>query len=412
MITFDVALRAVLRQARRQPVGKIPLCESVGCVLAREMKADRNLPPFHRSTMDGYAVRATDLQQTRTTLMVQGTIRPGVASRARLKASHCMKIMTGAPLPPGADAVVMVENSEIAGKGCVHLHGPVEKWENVALQGEDIHKGRVVLRRGTVIDAAANGLLASVGAVSVPVYRPPRVAVLITGEEIVPPGDTPRPSEIRDSNSAIIASRLKELPVTLDLLGTSPDNPRALKWLIQQGLKREVVLISGGISMGDYDYVPEVLKKLGARIIVHRVAIKPGRPFLFARGPKGQYVFGLPGNPVSVLVCMEEFVIPALRKMLGYEACVPKVWHAVLTAPYSKPGDRMHFALAHLWWRQERLYAAPVASHGSGDLVSATRANGVILAPRRTRKLARGRPVRAHFFGGAGLLSALQKTAR
>ncbi len=411
MITFDAALRAVLKQTRRQPAGKIPLGESVGCVLAREMKADRNLPPFHRSTMDGYAVRATEVRQSRTTLMVQGTIRPGVASRAHLKAGHCMKIMTGAPLPPGADAVVMVEDSEIAGRGRVLLREPIEKWENVARQGEDIRKGRVVLRRGTVINTAANGLLATIGAVSVPVYRPPGVAVLITGEEVVPPGATPRPSEIRDSNSAIIASRLKELPVTLDLLGTSPDNPRALKWLIQQGLKREVVLISGGVSMGDYDYVPEVLKKLHVRIIVHRVAIKPGRPFLFARGPKGQYGFGLPGTPGSVLVCMEEFVMPALRKMLGYEACVPRVWRAVLMAPYSKPGDRMHFALARLWWRQERLYATPVASHGSGDLVSATRANGVILVPRRTRKLARSRLVRAHFLGSAGLLSALQETS-
>lgn len=411
MLTFDAALRAVLRQARRQPVGQLSLGESVGCVLAREVKADRNLPPFHRSTMDGYAVRATDVQQSRTTLMVQGTIRPGVASRARLRAGHCMKIMTGAPLPTCADAVVMVEASEPAGKGRVHLRGPMEKWENVARQGEDIRKGRVVLRRGTVIDAAVNGLLATVGAVSVPIYRPPLVAVLITGEEVVPPGATPRPSEIRDSNSAIIASRLKELPVTLDLLGTSPDNPRALKWLIQQGLKRDIVLISGGISMGDYDYVPEVLKKLRVRILVHRVAIKPGRPFLFARGPKGQYVFGLPGNPVSVLVCMEEFVIPALRKMLGHEACVPKVWRAILTPPYSKSPDRMHFALARLWWRQDRLYVTPVVSHGSGDLVSATRANGVILVPRRTRKLARGTLVRAHFFGGRGLWSALQKTS-
>jgi molybdopterin molybdotransferase len=409
MIAFDVALRLVLRHTKRQGAGRVSLGESAGCVLAKDIKADRDLPPFHRATMDGYAVPASDAQQVRVTLTVQGTITPGVVARERVKAGHCMKIMTGAPLPAGADAVVMVEDSEPADKGCVYLRGPVEKWQNVARQGEDIRKDSVVLRHGTIIDAAVNGLLAALGAVSVPVYRPPRMAVLITGEEVVAPSATPKPSEIRDSNSTIMASRLRELPVTLDLVGTSPDNRRTLRWLIQHGLKHDVVLISGGISMGDRDYVPGVLGQLGARIIVHRVAIKPGRPFLFARGPKGQYVFGLPGNPVSVLVCMEEFVMPALRKMLGYETCVPTVRRAVLTAAYTKPADRMHFALAHLWWRQKRLYATPVDSHGSGDLVSATRANGVILVPRRERKLAAGSIVRAHFFGGAGFWSALQK---
>ncbi len=300
---------------RAQRVG-LERCE--GLYLAEDLTSDRDAPPFDKSLMDGYAVRAGDLERGPRELTVVDRIAAGESAASPLGEGEAMAIMTGAPLPAGADAVVPIEQTEkIEGDNRVRFGEPTGLGRFVARQGSDAAAGSVVLKAGTRLGAAQVAVAASIGMVNVPVYRAPSVAVLGTGDELVLPEQVPAANQIRSCNNAMLMTLLLRQPCRAIDLGLVRDDPALIGERIEAGLEQDVLLISGGMSMGQRDYVPGILRRLGAEMKITKLRIKPGKPFVFAKMPGGKYVFGLPGNPVSAFVCTIFLVSRLLEKMAG-----------------------------------------------------------------------------------------------
>ena len=376
MIAPDEALEMVLAHAPLLGAETVPLAEALGGVLAEAVAADIDLPPFDKSAMDGYAVRRDDVARLPAELAMIEELPAGAAPTRALAPGACAKIMTGAPVPPGADAVIPVEDTEPLPGGRVRILRAGGR-PNICLRGEDTRRGATVLEPGHVVGPAEIGLLASVGRERVAVGRRPRVAVLATGDELVPPGAVPGPGEIRNSNSSILMAACRRAGVLADDLGVARDNKADLRARIGEGLRRDVLLVSGGISMGDWDLVPEVFDELGVAVRFSKVKMKPGKPTLF--GTRGErLIFGLPGNPVSTLVAFRVLVWPALRKMMGHPEPAPPPIEAVLTDKASVRGDRMSFVPASLRHQGDRWQARTVETRGSADLVGFSRANALL----------------------------------
>ncbi|NIA22433.1 MAG: molybdopterin molybdenumtransferase MoeA [Anaerolineaceae bacterium] len=383
------ALEIVLEHARRLPPLDLQIDAAAGRVLAEEVRSDMDLPPFDKSAMDGYALRADDIATVPSVLEVVEDIPAGRAPERFVEAGQCAKIMTGAPVPRGADTVVMVEHTESSGDDEVRILRTAARGRNICFRGEDVKEGAVVACRGTVLSPLDVALVAAAGRACVPVYGLPTVAILATGDEIIEPQGTPRAGQIRNSNSHALAARLRESGIQADYLGIAPDEQAALRAAIEDGLRRDVLIVSGGVSMGDYDLVPGVLAELSVELIFQRVAVKPGRPTVFGtRG--GTIVFGLPGNPVSTLVIAELLVVPALLHMMGREDAAPTMVEALLEGPLSHRGNRMSFRPVALRWCEGVCRAAPVEYHGSADLAGAARGNAFALIPEGTKQLAAG----------------------
>jgi molybdopterin molybdotransferase len=375
-------------------------CASVDAqsrVLAAAIESRRTLPPFDVSAMDGYAVRSAELaratEQAPVALPVAFEIAAGAAPDRALSAGTVARIFTGAPLPPGADAVVRQEDVVLDGASA-RFAIPVPAGENRRLAGEDVRAGEIVLDAGERLGPAALGLLASLGRSHVQVHQRPRVAILSGGDELIEPDGDPSGGRIVSSNSYSIAAQCREVGAEPIYLGIARDTPDALERHLRAGLGAHVLVTSAGVSVGDRDYVRPVLEKLGCELLFWGVKIKPGFPLVFGRFPeRGPWVFGLPGNPVSAMVTFEEFVRPALCKLAGHPAWFRPRVEAVLAEPLRKAAGRLHLVRVRLERRDGRVVATPTGNQSSGVLRSMTLAQGLLVFPADATELPAGAAV-------------------
>jgi len=381
MISTQEALRLVLEHTPRLEAVEAPVPEAVGCVLAEPVASDMDLPPFDKSAMDGYAARASDLADLPAELEVVEELAAGSVPTRPVEPGACARIMTGAPVPEGADLVVPVEDTEPAGTGRVRVLRAGPAGRNVCLRGEDVRRGETVLEAGRRIRPAEAGLLASVGRERVRVVRRPRVAVLATGDELVPVSATPGPGEIRNANSWSLSACCRQAGVPCDDLGVARDVESDLRGRLTEGLARDLLLVSGGVSVGKWDLVPGLFEALGVHVHFATVRQKPGKPTVFATHGRG-VVFGLPGNPVSTLVVFHLYVLPAIRTMMGEASPAPATVPAALAEPVTVRGDRTSHLPATLRRSGDGWTVRPAPTHGSADLVAFCRADALVsLAP-------------------------------
>ena len=387
--TFEQALSLVrdkLAAAQaRVPVESSPLEQVRGRVLAQDLTADRDYPPFHRSTRDGYAVRSSEVVSVPVCLECVGEARAGNPYQGNLRgrARCCVQIMTGAPLPEETDAVVMIEYAR-AQRDRVEVQRSVAAGENVVRKGSEAPAGHVVLPRGRRLGAGEMGLLASVGRVQVCVFRQPTVAVLPTGDEVVPVEQAPEWFQIRNSNSLALAAQVAAAGGIPRPLGIAPDDAPALRRLIEQGLESDLLLLSGGVSVGKYDYVAQVLSEMGAELYFHGVAIRPGKPLAFGR-VRDTFFFGLPGNPVSTFVTFELFARPAIALLSGAEFEFPVFLRARLGRPVRQRTGLTVFMPARVEQESGDPVVNLVSWQGSGDLVGVAAANCfLVVQPQQT----------------------------
>jgi molybdopterin molybdotransferase len=359
--------------------------------LAEDIVSDLDLPPRDKAMMDGYAVRSSDLSEGRATLTVVEEITAGRVPQRTVGAGETARIMTGAPVPLGADAVVMVEYTKLLDNNRVAIDDrPPKPGQHVMPLGREMKAGEVVLNAGAVLRPAAFGLLATVGRTAAKLVPAPRVAVIATGDELVEAGTAPRGAQIRNSNGPMIVAMVFRAGARPEYLGIARDERAALRATIDKGLQADVLILSGGVSAGKLDLVPGVLQEAGVAEFVHRVAMKPGKPIYFGTGPRGTAVFGLPGNPVSSLVCFELFVRPALRKLGGHTEVVPRPLQADLAEDFRHRSDRPTYHPAVLEESPQGSRVRPVAWLGSPDLKALTRADALVVFPPGEGTLAAG----------------------
>lgn len=370
------------------PAESVPLLDSLGRILATDVFADRNYPPFHRSTRDGYAVRAADVASVPASLRRIGEVRAGEEFRGTIAPGECLQIMTGAPVPDGADAVVMIEHTELKG-AVVQVKRSVPAGANIVPRASEARQGGALLAAGTRVGYAHISLLGQVGCSEVAVFRRPRVAVLSTGDEVVPVEESPGPVQIRNSNSYSLAAQIRARGGEPILLGNARDDVGELERLIQRGLEEDLLLLTGGVSMGKYDLVEAVLRRLGAEFHFEEVAIRPGRPAVFATC-RDKFVFGLPGNPVSTMVTFELFAAPALALLAGAPAPALRFLKARLAADVEQKTPLTMFLPARLEGEGSEVSVRAVAYQGSGDVVAVAQSDCYLVVPDTVQRLEAG----------------------
>ncbi|HEB34482.1 MAG TPA: molybdopterin molybdenumtransferase MoeA [Candidatus Aminicenantes bacterium] len=393
MIHFEETLRLVLSNAPILPITEKNNYEINSDILAQDIRAREDLPLFSNSAMDGFALRSEDTHSVPVDLKIKGCIKAGDSPGIKVGEGEAVKIMTGAPMPAGADAVVMVEDTEEKERN-VQIKKSIKKGENVRIKGEEIKKGQIGLKKGIRLNPASLGFLASMGYEKVKVFGKPKVSVLITGSELVKPGLKLMPGKKWESNSVVLSSVLAEVNIKPILLGITRDNLLDLERQIQEGLKNsDILLISGGISVGDYDFVQEILLRLGVDKVFWRVAIKPGKPTFF--GKKGdKLVFGLPGNPVSVLVTFLEFVRPAILKMMGKRDVLLQEREAILEEKLQKKTDRAYFFKGMFQEKNGVAYVKSAGRQHSHILESFTGANCLIFLEKEKNIYEKGERIK------------------
>lgn len=375
MLSVEEALARVLAHVPDNGIERVGIGEAHGRVLAEAIEAPGQLPPWSASAMDGFAVRAADVPGE---LRVNETVAAGGWPSFAVEPGTATRIMTGAPVPAGADAVVMVEDSEDVGSDRVRLAGIVSVGQHLRPAGSEVPRGARVLEAGRTFNAGAIGLLAAIGVPSVRVWMRPRVAILSTGDEVVEPGFPLGPGQIHSSNGHALAMLVREAGGEPVDLGNAPDDPAAIAAAFRAGLRCDVVLSTGGVSVGDYDHVKGVLAELGVAMDFWRVAMKPGKPLAFG-AIEGTPVFGLPGNPVSCMVNFYQFVRPVLRKMVGDPRPFLPVIEAELVGRTRRKPGRPEFIRVKLS-RDGEVYRAEVAGHqGSAGVWAMAEAHGFAL---------------------------------
>ncbi len=379
-IPLEDAERILFSRVPKPTVETVPLQRASGRILAKSAVADADQPPFDRAMMDGYAVRSAD--GAARTLEPVDDIPAGKKSKRTLAAGQCARIMTGAPLPAGADAIQQIEKTEQV-SGRVQLLDPVAAGHNVAPRGSEARAGDVVLIAPRVLRPQDLAALASVGAVRVPVFRAPTCAVITTGDELVDPSKRPGPGRIRNTNGISVPAQVRRLGLKCDTLPPAPDRMKELRARIRQGLKRDVLVLSGGVSAGDRDLVVPALEAEGVATTLHQVLIRPGRPIFFGtRGRK--VVFGLPGNPVSAFVTFEALVRPFLGRMMGFDGLGARRIRARLAAPLAKKMERTVFWPANLGASPDGPVVTTLPWKSSADLATLARADALAIQPRGT----------------------------
>jgi molybdenum cofactor synthesis domain-containing protein len=377
LVSHDEAMDAILRTCRPiKRTEKVPIEESIGRVLASDVKADRFVPPFDRSAMDGYAVMAEDTygaDENEVFLELDGVIHAGEMTEKEVRQGHCIQIATGSPLPSGADSVVMVEFTELH-QDRVLVTKSVYPGANVSRKGEDIVEGDIILTEGAMLTPAKVGALAALGRTEVEVYVRPRIAVIPTGEEIVEPGKKLKPGQIYDVNSFTLESILIQNGAQVDRFGIVGDEYSALKDAIERALSYDMVILSGGSSVGEKDLLAGILTNVG-KILFHGVQIKPGKPTLFGVA-QNKPVFGMPGYPTSCLSNAYIFLIPAIRQMSRLPPQRPHTFLAKISKRLVSSSGRQQF----LTVRIKDEIAHPVYKH-SGAITSMATADGFIILP-------------------------------
>jgi len=370
-------------------VETVQLDQSVGRVLAQEIHANRDLPPYDVSAMDGFALRSADLAGVPVVLEIIEDIKAGDLPGKILQTGQCARIMTGAPVPVGADAVIRVEETQEAGATAVRINKAVKPGNDIRLRGENMKDGDVVLTAGTEITPGVIGVLATVKAARFSVFRRPRVAILSTGNELEGMDEAVDLNKIPNANSYALMAQVQALGIEPVLLGIARDDPAELEQYLKRGLEYDVLLVSGGTSVGVHDYVRPTIEKLGVEMKFWRLAIRPGHPLAFGTTHKTA-VFGLPGNPVSSMVCFEQFVIPALRQMMGNK----RLYRRTVTARVAhdvkfRPG-RTEFIRVQLTRDDNGYIASSTGTQSSGVLLSMARADGLMVIPSDSTGLAAG----------------------
>jgi molybdopterin molybdotransferase len=394
-IPFDEAVEAVLALARTRGTQRVRLPEATGRVLAGDIASDRPIPPFDRAAMDGYAIRFAG-QDAGCGFRVAGAIFPGTTWKGDAGPGDAVKIMTGAPVPPPFDTVVPVEETEAGGAaGDIRITASPRQGQHVALAGEDAQAGECLVAAGTLLHPRHIATLAAVGAWELTVHRPPSVAVLATGGELKEPWEAAEGPFIRNSNAHFLLAALGGCGLRdVEYLGTVPDERDALTDRLRAGLRHQVLIVTGGVSAGDTDLVPECLAACGVEPLFHRVAVQPGKPVFVGATPGGTVAIGLPGNPVAVMLHFAMLVRPFLLRSAGASACLPKpVWLPLADGVRNRSGRRK-YAAARLETVGDATYVQEISSHGSGDFVSALWAEGVLEIPAGTDHLPAGARVR------------------
>ena len=396
MISVDQAIQIVLEQTAQLPSERVSLENALGRFLAEDIVADSDLPPFDRSQMDGYAVRARDTASVPARLKIAGESAAGSGWHRAMHAGQAVRIMTGAPVPAGADSVQQVELTREIDDETVEILEPVAEGRSIVKRATEIRAGETILRSGQRITAAMMAVLAAFGYSEVQVGRQPKVAVLVTGSELVPVDQKPDQDQIRDSNSYSIGAYAKTIGAVVERLPLAHDDPDRLKLSIAEAADRsDVVITSGGVSMGVYDFTKAALKELGAEIFFERVALRPGKPTVFGKVPSGTMLFGLPGNPVSVSVTFSLFVRPSILAMQGASEPVLKSDWAILGRGTKGSLDRESYLPAQLTTNEQgHIVADPLKWGGSSDFVSFAGAGALIIVPSGVKTVDAGQVVR------------------
>lgn len=383
METYKKALEKILLAANPLPNHSVPLQESYHCGLAENVVYDTAMPPFDKSAMDGYACAKEDLNKE---LRIMETIHAGKEPEFDLVAGQCAKIMTGAAIPKGANTVFMVEYAEMCGDNGVRCTKPSDR-NNICYKGEDIQKGEIIVQKNTFLDHRHLPLLAGAGYDKVGVYKKPIVEVIATGTELVEPGEPLPPFKIRNSNSSQVLAQLKSLGVNGAYKGIVKDDIAGIQQKLTNALlKSDVIILSGGVSVGEFDYVPELLAKEGLEISVHGTAIQPGKPMVFAH-KNNKHVFGLSGNPVSSFIQFELYVKPFLLALMGCKH-TPKRFQLALAHDFSRRKDtRLQFLPANI---SDDNSVVPVPFHGSAHINALSLASYLMEIPLGIKALKKG----------------------
>ncbi|MCX5851570.1 MAG: molybdopterin molybdotransferase MoeA [Deltaproteobacteria bacterium] len=392
MVAFEEALRRVLDAATTLGCEKAPITGTLGRILGEDIIAARDIPSDDNSAMDGFAVKAADTKgaekKNPVSLEVVEDIPAGRVPAKSVGSGQAARIMTGALIPRGADAVVPVENTESA-EGKVAIHAEAKKGEHLRRRGEDVKKGELVIPRGKVVRPPEIGMMASLGIASASIYRKPTVAIIATGDEIVDISDSPPPGAIISSNSYSLYAQVMECGGVPVSLGISKDTKDDLLRHFREALRADIVVSSGGVSMGAYDFVRDVMKEIGATIQFWQVAQRPGKPVAFGTMEKTLF-FGLPGNPVSSMITFEEYVRPAILKMSGHANLFRKMVKARLSGDFEKKKGLRYFARVRVTIEEGEYRAALTGSQGSGILKSMVEANAILVIPEEVTALKQG----------------------
>jgi molybdenum cofactor synthesis domain-containing protein len=393
MISVAEAIQVVRQQTQALPTERVDLGQTLGRVLAADVVADTDLPPFDRAQMDGYAVRAQDVKDAPARLRIVGESAAGRGWHHQLEEGQAVRIMTGAPVPAGADSVQQVElTHELKDATVVELLQTVETGKSIVPRGAEIKTGEVVLRAGTTINAAMMAVLAAFGYAQVEVFRKPRVGVLATGTELVRVDQKPGQDQIRDSNNYSISAYAELAGAIVERMPLTGDETSLLKNHIGEAAKRcDLIVTSGGVSMGVYDVTKAALKELDAELFFERVALRPGKPTVFARLPNGALVFGLPGNPVSVSVTFNLFARTALLAMQGTAEPALKRETAVLARTVKGTADRESYLPTQLTTNDDaELVAFPLKWGGSSDFVAFALTTALLIVPANAKTIEAG----------------------
>jgi molybdopterin molybdotransferase len=381
MLSYSDARQTVMEVTRgiERPLRheSIEIEEAYGRVLAREVRADRDYPPFNRATRDGFAVRSADLAQPAAQLVCIGELRAGGSIDLNVGPGQCVEIMTGASVPHGADAVMMIEYTRRDGTTISFDRG-IRSGENIVPRGSEAHAGDLLVPASARLGYAEMALAAQAGGAQLEVFAAPRVAILSTGDEVVDARKTPGPLEVRNSNGISLEIMARTAGARTIQLGNAPDEVGALRRAIELGLEADILILSGGVSMGKYDLVEQVLEGLGARFHFTGVAIRPGRPAVFATC-REKLVFGLPGNPVSTMVTFELFVLPAIDLLGGAEPRPLPIFKAKLANSVHEKGGLVRFLPARVEWEGREARVTQLNWQGSSDIVTLASANSYLV---------------------------------
>lgn len=396
MLRVEEALAIILENVAQLGSEKAFILEALGRVLCEEIRAKGDIPPWDNSAMDGFAVRAGDIQSASrahpVSLRVLEDLPAGRMTSTTVGEGEAIRIMTGAPLPLGADVVVPVEETEPAGEGQIRVFQTLKPRKNVRPGGEDVKRGDLVLPRGTVLGPPEVGMLASLGCREVEVSRIPEVAILATGNEIVDLGEEPGPSQIRNSNSYSLASQVLTCGGRVKLLGVAADVKADIRSKLEEGFCSDLLLTTGGVSVGDYDYVRGMFQEVGAEVRFWGVAVRPGKPLVFGLR-QGKPFWGIPGNPVATMVTFEELVRPALRKMMGYREWLNPTLMAILEERLEKKAGRRYYIRVGLRREGMEVFASSTGPQGSGLLRSMISAHGLAVLPEEATVVEAGERV-------------------
>ncbi len=392
MIPISEAQALVYARATPLEAAAFPLTPGcLGMVLAEPIAADLDLPPFNKALMDGYALRSGDLASGATTLDIIEEITAGKTPQRSVEQGQASQIMTGAPIPQGADCVVAVEQTEARAANRVRiLQQGARAGQHILERGREMREGEVILQQGSRLRPQELGLLAAVGRTQARLIPRPRVTILPTGDEIVDAGQKPGPGQIRNSNGPMLAAQVVRGGGVPGCIGPARDTADSLRALIKQGLEADVLLLSGGVSAGKLDLVPEILQELGVAPHFHKIRMKPGKPLFF--GTKWQtLVFGLPGNPVSSLICFELFVRPALQRLMGIANAEPAMIVGRLAREFRQKSDRPTYHPAVVCLTDAGAEIVPVPWFGSADLRGLSQSSGFVVFPPGDELFAPGR---------------------